>query len=193
MKLCDIRKEPYTVKDLYQAVKKKLYDDGNWPEEIVDYDLVDSENMKIIDSSFDIIPQVMYGADEGIYLDVYFSGSEFTYTSEERIRFCRIKTLDRSREAMRSMSVLGADIVVDLTEFLNNNSENVNWEYYTVRMINENGYLSWGYLTTTLENAEKCFQKLIDEGKEHVVLLEKGTKKILKEHKKESDYEQLAR
>ena len=192
MKLCDVRKNPYTVKELYQAVKEKLCNDENWPADIIDYDLVDSESMKIIDSSFDIIPRVMYGSSEGIYLDVYFTGSEFTYTSTERIRFCCIKTLDRSRETMRKMAVLGADIVVDLTDFLNSNSENVNWEYYSVRMIDKNGCLSWGYLTTSLEQAEQHFQKFAESGK-HVVLLEKGTKKILKEHKGETDYEQLAR
>jgi len=192
MKLCDVRKEPYTVRELYLTVREKLKKDGNWPEGI-EHDAAGPEAVEIIDSSFDIIPQVQYGSCEGIYLDVYLVGSEFTYSNEKKVKLCCIKTLDESREGMRAMAVLGADIVVDLTEFLGNNSENVNWEYYTVRMINENGYLSWGYLTTTLEKAEQYFQKLIDEGKGHVVLLEKGTKKILKEHKGETDYEQLER
>ena len=43
MKLCELRKKPYTMAELYKIVEEKLKKDGNWPDDIIDYALVDNQ------------------------------------------------------------------------------------------------------------------------------------------------------
>ena len=34
MKLCELRKEPYIMAELYKIVEEKLKKDGNWPDDL---------------------------------------------------------------------------------------------------------------------------------------------------------------
>lgn len=185
MKLCDVRRKPYTVAELYSIVKEKLKKDGNWPDGI-ETDSAGSADVEIINDTFSVVPQVYYGSNEGIWLDVFLVGYKFTSEDTEKVRLCSARTLEKSREAMRRMAVLGADIEVDLTEFLDFHLENLDRVNYSVREVDENNYLGFGRCTESLELAEKYFQFFKDSG-EHVVLLEKGTKKILKEYDPKND------
>ena len=185
MKLCELRKKPYTMAELYKIVEEKLKKDGNWPDDIIDYTLVKNQNIELLGNDFSVIPQVQYGACEGIYLDVYFFGSGFTNSEADKVRLCTVKTLDTSRDAMRKMAILGADFVVDTSEFLNRNSDDFDWKYYSVRIVEEDGSLGYGYSCTSLSAAEKKFDEFAKKA-QHFVLLDKTTRKILKEHKKES-------
>ena len=184
MKLCELRKNPYTVSELYKIVEEKLKKDGNWPEDMIDYVAVDNTSLEILDNTFDVVPQVQYGASEGIYLEVYFIGAAFTHDKVEKLRICTVKTLNTSRDAMRRMAVLGADIEVDLSEFLNRNSFDFDWKYYSVRIIKEDGTVGYGYSCPSLSVAEQKFDKLVQNGEQHVVMLDKTTKLLLQEHKK---------
>ena len=189
MKLCDVRRKPYTVAELYSIVKEKLKKDGNWPDGI-EADYTGSADVKIINDAFDVVPQVYYGSNEGIWLDVFLVGYKFTSEDTERVKLCSARTLAKSREAMRRMAVLGADIEVDLTEFLNLHLENFDRINYSVRKVDENNYLGFGRCTQSPELAEKYFQFFKDSG-EHVVLLEKETKKILKEYDPKNDAKEI--
>lgn len=52
MKLCELRKEPYTMAELYKIVEEKLKKDGNWPDDIIDYTLVVNQNIEVLDNAF---------------------------------------------------------------------------------------------------------------------------------------------
>lgn len=183
MKLCERRKEPYTMAELYKIVEEKLKKDGNWPDDIIDYTLVVNQNIEVLDNAFDVVPQVQYGSCEGIFLDVYFIGSGFTNSEADKVRLCTVKTLDTSRDAMRKMAILGADFVVDTSEFLNRNSDDFDWKYYSVRIVEEDGSLGCGYSCRSLSVAERKFDEFAKKA-QHIVLFDKSTRKILKEHKK---------
>ena len=90
------------------------------------------------------------------------------------------------REAMRALAVLGADFAVDLTEFMRANTENFVREYYSVCEIDNDGDLGWGLFTTSFEQAEKRFQELTSK-KCHVVLLDMGSKELLKEYNEKEE------
>lgn len=183
MKLSELRKNPYTIAELFKLMEKKLKKDENWPDDMIDYTMVHNESIEILDNAFSVIPQVQYGTCEGIYLEVYFIGSGFINSEVEKIRFCTVKTLDTSRDAMRKMAILGADLVVDMSEFLRQNSDDFDWKYYSVRIIEEDGNVGYGYSCTSRSMAEKKFDEFAEKA-QHIVLLDKNTKKILKEHKK---------
>ena len=71
----------------------------------------------------------------------------------------------------------------DTSEFLNRNSDDFDWKYYSVRIVEEDGSLGCGYSCRSLSVAEKKFDEFAKKA-QHIVLLDKSTRKILKEHKK---------
>lgn len=96
------RTKPYTNQEFFAELCKRV----DLPR-ILDYSMASSKTVEIKSYECDFWNSMKYGTSEGIYLDI---GLEFRNPERTVIPLGTFKTLDDSREAMREMARLLADM-----------------------------------------------------------------------------------
>lgn len=124
-----LHKNPYTTAELFNIIDKKLKENGMLPG-ILDYGLPEHSDIQIKSYEWDLIGIVNFGGSEGIYLDLYCYGN--TGNEKDKIPVGTYKTLERSREAYKTMGALCADFVYECFDFVNGNMEDFTWKGYGV-------------------------------------------------------------
>ena len=169
-----MRKNPYTTKELFNIIDKKLKEKGMLPG-ILDYGLPEHSDIQIKSYEWDLIGIVNFGSSEGIYLDLYCYGN--TGNEKDKIPVGTYKTLERSREAYKVMGALCADFVYECFDFVNRAMDDFTWTGYDVSVV-KNGEKTPVYEVTTMERALECADKLASkEDVEKVILRENATRK----------------
>ena len=121
-------KQYFTVKDLLEAAIKLARNDPQFAEAEktcpLDYEkLRDAVKYdKLYYCSFDVIGNVVYGTNEGIYGDIFLDGNWSKGSKENpwRNRICAysLKTLERSKDAYMGMNTIVALISFYANEFI---------------------------------------------------------------------------
>lgn len=174
-KMIELRKNPYTNRELFEIIAEKIKKEGCWPRG-VDYVIAGEEEICLTDCSFNVYAQVEYGEVEGIYLKIGYKEAD----DQVATSFCIAKTLDTNRKAMRTMADLGANFVVEITEYIKANLYDFIWQGYFVIAYNEKGYALYKY---HCETEEIALQKYLaaKEKAYRVVMLASSSRKVLQD------------
>lgn len=169
-----MRKNPYTTKELFNIVDKKLKEKGMLPG-ILDYGLPENADILIKSYEWDLIGIVNFGSSEGIYLDLYCYGN--TGNEKDKIPVGTYKTLERSREAYKTMGALCADFVYECLDFVNSNMDDFTWKGYDVSVV-KNSKKTPAYEVQEWARAMQCAEKLAkDENVGKVIVRDNATRK----------------
>ena len=65
-----LKRKKWNARELFLMIYEKLEKEGLVPENILDYSCAGSASELIQSEEFDIVPHIVHGASEGIYMDI---------------------------------------------------------------------------------------------------------------------------
>lgn len=140
----DNKKEPMNTGDLYCRLYEHLLEQHKIPN-ILDYHLPvsESERVPIVTNNFDVLFHLNYGGSEGIYLDAYIRGAVTSDDVDETYSIGTFKTLEEDDCSMRTMALLGADLICEGGRYIRENEDDFAFSgyrisYYTQKPSNNN-------------------------------------------------------
>lgn len=165
---------PMTTEELFGKVNSILKEKGKLPD-ILDYGHATNNPVPIKTYEFALGHCLDYGANEGIYLDLWI---EYMVENEERrAAIGTYKTLYEDDSAMHIMASLLADFIIEEHSYVNDNLDDFTWEGADVHALNESGdRMSWGYTCGTMEAALKRKDELLKHHKK-VAVRDNATRK----------------
>lgn len=136
-----------TFKDLISEIEKNI---GQYPN-IIDYHRINNEREQILDIEFDLVSEVIFGSSEGIFLNIYIKGSyDRNYTEQNTLIFTA-KTLYEDDISFKTMSILGAEMVLAGRKIINNQADDyIRRGYYCKKSEKD----KFGVICQTLEAAQ---------------------------------------
>ncbi len=144
--------KPMTTTEYFNLISNILREQGQMPDEMLDYCMATSHEIPVTTYEFDTQHHLGYGASEGIYLDLairYYENEELC--TRELGTF---KTLETDPQAMRTMAQLLADFLVAEHVYVNSHIDDFNWQGYEVYGIRQDGSKQNGsYGCATIERA----------------------------------------
>lgn len=155
---------PFTTKELFEKIRLALIENGEMPENLLDYHLGTSETREIRDCEFDVKMDVHYGGNEGIYLFMYLEGNigevKGGKPCYEKYDLGTFKTLVETKEALQKMSLLGANFIYAARSYVEENIDDFIWIGYRVAAYDNEGNYKGGYITPRKERAIELKAKL---------------------------------
>lgn len=123
------KRKKWSARALFLMIKEKLKKDGLMPDDILDYSIAGSDSEMILSEEFNVIPRIVHGSNEGIYMDIILDAGECGVfsSSEPYIRLGTFKTLQTDKNAYVKMSILGAEIVYAVHAYVRENMDEFNW------------------------------------------------------------------
>lgn len=115
-----MKKKPYTTETLFNAIVKLMKKEGTLLD-ILDYHLPTSRPEDIKNYQFDIVGDLAYGSNEGIYLSMFIRGYHTKEREYKRVHIGTFKTLRDDRNALKYMGAMMADFIYVGTKFVNDN------------------------------------------------------------------------
>lgn len=149
------KKSLYTTQQLFDIINQQLKEENLLPD-ILDYGLSEHREYPVKTIEWDCIGIVNFGGCEGIYLDLYLYGN--TGNDMEKIPLGTYKTLSRSKEAFKAMSVLNAEYVFALNDFVQAHIEDFNWTGYDVYFFKDD-QKRVGYTSASLDSAQSLIAR----------------------------------
>ena len=156
---------PFTTKEFFEKIRLLLIDNGEMPQNLLDYALSTNDLMQIRDCEFDVKMDVHYGGNEGIYLVMYLEGYIGEYENHgnkryEKYKLGTFKTLVETKEAFQQMALLGANFIYAARSYVDKNLDDFIWTGYRVAAYDSEGKHKIGYISPTLERARELKVKL---------------------------------
>lgn len=169
--------KPITTTEYFHLICAILRENGQMPDDILDYAVAAYVPVPITTWQFDIRNNLDYGGSEGIYLDLSIEA----YENEQRQKSWRLgtfKTLRDSPEAMRTMAQLLADFIVEDRAYVNSHLDDFTWTGLDVYAVSESGKrVGWGYSCDNLETAMKRKDELLRKYDKVIVVRDNATRK----------------
>lgn len=171
-----MKKTLYHSDELFRLIDGRLKGAGVLPD-ILDYGLPTQEHHAIKTISWDTIGIVNFGSSEGIYLDIYLVG-DIGGRKTERVKLGTYKTLSEDKGAFSAMSVLNAEFVFAMREFVNAHMDDFNWSGYDIHFYRD-GKKVVGYTTARDLTSAKEFirERGRRDGYEYAILINNETGK----------------
>lgn len=156
-----MRKKPYTTKEFFDTITKKVLSDHPDIKEIIDYSLGSFREQEIRSDQFSPEIRIDYGGNEGIYLDFRIRGnlSGDSEQIDEIFHIGTVKTLYESDEAMYLMGKLNAALVIETYKFLREEWEDFTWNGYVVSSSLQKPYV--GFIVSDERELSKTIQTLL--------------------------------
>ena len=66
----------WNARELFLMIEEELERKGLVPEDILDYSCAGSASELILSEEFDIVPHIVHGASEGIYMEIRLEAGE---------------------------------------------------------------------------------------------------------------------
>lgn len=155
---------PFTTRELFEKIRLALSENGEMPEDLLDYHLATSETREIRDCEFDVKMDVHYGGNEGIYLCMYLEGNIGEVKAEKscygKYELGTFKTLVETKEALQKMSLLGANFIYAARSYVEENIDDFIWVGYRVAAYDDKGNYKAGYITPKVERVGELKKKL---------------------------------
>ena len=143
------KRKKWNARELFLMVNELLRAEHVYPEDLLEYSSAGSGSEMILSEQFDIIPRVVHGQNEGIYMDILLvtnDNARVFSNHKPSIRLGTFKTLRTDKEAYVRMSTLGAEFVYALSEYVNNNMDEFNWVGFDLSIFRNDG-VSCGEMT----------------------------------------------
>lgn len=154
-------KKLYHTDELFNLIDAKLKEAGLRPD-ILDYGLATSEHRPVKTIYWDTIGRINFGGSEGIYLDLWLEG-DIGAGKYAKIELGTYKTLRDDKEAFKAMSILNAEFVFAMRDFVNEHMDDFNWIGYDVRFYRDGkkagGYSGAKDLSAVRRLIQEMFQK----------------------------------
>ena len=165
------KRKKHSTKELFELIDKMLEEKGVKPDNL-DYGLGGDALCIILSEEFAIVPRVVYGSSEGIYLDIRLEGTEgFVSTGNENIvTLGTYKTLGESKEDYIKMAIIGAEFFFTLREYINSHSDEFNWTG-TDALFFRKGRPVGKVWFSKMERAKASAETFLTEEKEGYVML----------------------
>ena len=168
------RDRPMTTEELFEKINGILKEKGKLPD-ILDYSHAIGSPDPIEAYEFVLGYGLTYGADEGIYLDLWIKYLEGN--GKHIAAIGTYKTLYKDEDAMHTMALLLADFIIEEHSYVDENLDDFTWEGIDVHVLKDNGErLNWGYTCTTMEEALKRKDELL-KYYQQVVVRDNATRK----------------
>lgn len=173
---------PFTTKEFFEKIRLLLIDNGEMPQNLLDYALSTNTIKQIRDCEFDVKMDVHYGGNEGIYLVMYLEGNIGDKSEDNRqgktYQLGTFKTLVETKEALQQMALLGANFIYAARSYVDKNLDDFIWTGYRVAAYDSEGKHKIGYISPTLERARELKAKLEERYPEcYVPIIDLATRK----------------
>ena len=156
------KRKKWNARELFIMVDEGLREKGLRPEKILDYSCAGSGSEMILSEEFDVVPYIVHGSSEGIYLSMILETGDdaMVFSSHKpRLKLGTYKTLYTDKDAYKKMAMLGAEFVFAIRDYVNTNMDEFNWtgfELSLFRKENEPAGKMWVYSRErALEHARK--------------------------------------
>ena len=158
---------PFTTEVFFEKIRLLLVNNGEMPQNLLDYSLSTNKIKQIRDCEFDVKMDVHFGGNEGIYLGIYLEGYIGEYEDHgnkryEKYELGTFKTLVETKEAFQQMALLGANFVYAARSYIDENLDDFIWIGYRVAAYDSEGSRKTGYITPTLARARELKTKLTE-------------------------------
>ena len=116
-------KKVKTVQDLGEDILLQLKTDHLYQADLLEYAITAPQREKIYNNEFDLVGDLRYGANEGIYLDIYIQGDYSANPGEfVKRRVLTFKTLRVDNEALYDMAKLQASCMIVFNSYMRENA-----------------------------------------------------------------------
>jgi len=105
-----MKRKKWNVRELFLMVDEGLRKKGLRPEKILNYSCAGSGSEMILSEEFDIVPYIVHGSSEGIYLSMILETGDdaLVFSSHKpRLNLGTYKTLYTDKDAYKKMAMLG--------------------------------------------------------------------------------------
>lgn len=151
---------PMTTEELFGKINGILKEKGRMPD-ILDYSHVTGKPVPIWTYEFDLKSSLYYGANEGIYLELWIE--YFEDGGEGSAGLGTFKTLREDGEAMHTMASLLADFIIEEYAYVNANLDDFTWEGANIYVFNGKGEkMGWAYTCGSMEAALREKDRLLN-------------------------------
>lgn len=116
-----MKKKLYNTGTLFVHITNLMNEEEVLPNNMLDYYLPTRTIIPIKYYGFDIVGDLKFGGNEGIYLTMFLEGQISKDKPHERIHIGTFKTLRESRDALKRMAILMADFIYIGRKFVNDN------------------------------------------------------------------------
>lgn len=165
------RKHIYTTAELFRITMRQLKEEGKVPEELLEYAIPASDEKPMKNYEFDVLGTVSYGANEGIYLSLFYSGDigeksiKIGNPDRSTGKIGTIKTLSRSDDAFLKMATLMANFQIAASRFVENHLDDFNRtgfdvDYYKEGETESHYGFTYKGLSSMAEASKKALQTL---------------------------------
>lgn len=150
-----MKKVLYTNKTLFTTITNTLKEKGLLPD-ILDYSQAKFEELPIKNYEFDILGDLNFGGNEGIYLEMYIEG--YLGNNHTKISLGTFKTLNEDIESLKTMAVLQANFMWYCREFVGDNLDDFTWEGRDVDFY-KGDERTMGYTTRNNDSANRLIKR----------------------------------
>ena len=136
------KRKKWNARELFLMVEKVLKENGVYPEDLLDYSATGSGSEMILSEEFDIVPRIVHGANEGIYMNIMLETNDNArvFSSHKpSIRLGSYKTLSTDKDSYIKMATLGAEFVYALDKYVSSHIDEFNWTGYDMSLFNGEG------------------------------------------------------
>lgn len=157
------RRKKWNARELFLMTCEKLEKEGLVPENILDYSCAGSASELIQSEEFDIVPHIVHGSSEGIYMDIRLEAGECARvfsTPKPELRLGTFKTLQTDKEAYKKMAMLGAEFVYALYEYIDMHRDEFNWTGFDITAFRNAGDTIGKMWTPSYKRAMEHARKL---------------------------------
>ena len=159
----DKKRKKWNARELFFMIKEELEKEGLIPDDILDYSSAGSASELILAEEFDVVPHIVHGACEGIYMDIRLEAGECARvfsTPKPELRLGTFKTLQTDKEAYKKMAMLGAEFVYALLEYIDKHRDEFNWTGFDITAFRNAGDTIGKMWTPSYKRAMEHARKL---------------------------------
>ena len=156
-------RKKWNARELFLMIDEELGKKGLIPDDILDYSCAGSASEMIQSEEFDVVPHIVHGSSEGIYMDIRLEAGDCARvfsTPKPELRIGTYKTLQTDKEAYKKMAMLGAEFVYALQEYIDMHMDEFNWTGFDITVFRNAGDTIGKMWTPSYKRAVEHARKL---------------------------------
>lgn len=167
------KKTLYTNEKLFNNITGMIKEQGLLPD-ILDYYRPDRRLQEIRTYEWEVLGDLTFGGNEGIYLDIYIEGN--LGTDINKIWLGTFKTLREDIAALKEMAILQAYFIWYCRKFVNDNIDDFEWTGYRLQFF-KGEKKTMDYSTPHRSSANNLIKRNYKYDWDHIILINNSTRK----------------